>query len=138
MHFLTISQLARKAEVNIQTIYYYEKRGLILSPGRTLNGHRRFPQETIHRILFIRKAKSYGFTLKETSELGRYFWKAGKDCLKAKKRIKDKIETLKNTARVFAKNAECLERLLELCGNNCGRQSCPLLECFTKNVVFKP
>ncbi|OGS37065.1 MAG: hypothetical protein A2293_01345 [Elusimicrobia bacterium RIFOXYB2_FULL_49_7] len=130
MPLLTIGQLARQAKVNVQTIYYYEKRGLIPSSLRTGNGHRRFPPATILRLLFIRKAKNYGFTLKEISALGCCFWKTRKDCRKGKKKITDKIEMLKKTSRKFVQHAEYLNKMLKLCANNCDRQNCSLLARF--------
>lgn len=63
-HYLR-GELAREANVNIETLRYYEKHGLLQEPLRTASGYRQYTDETLSRILFIQNAKSCGFTLKE-------------------------------------------------------------------------
>ena len=62
---LTIRQVANAEKVNLETVRYYEKRGLIVEPLRTESGYRRFPDEAIERISFIKRAQELGFTLEE-------------------------------------------------------------------------
>lgn len=69
MHNLTIGQLAKKAHVNIETIRYYERRGLIPEPPRSESGYRHYSQDSVIRIQFIIHAKELGFSLKDVSEL---------------------------------------------------------------------
>src|SRR5690625_8024921 len=65
MEGLTISQVAKEANVNIETIRYYERRELISEPPRTESGYRKFPQEVVEDIKFIKRTQDLGFTLKE-------------------------------------------------------------------------
>ncbi|MEK5237117.1 MerR family transcriptional regulator [Paenibacillus sp. FSL L8-0470] len=58
-------ELAKEANVNIETLRYYEKHGLLPAPQRTASGYRQYTQETLNRIVFIQNAKSCGFTLRE-------------------------------------------------------------------------
>jgi MerR family copper efflux transcriptional regulator len=69
MKGLTIGALAREAGVNVETIRYYERRGLLAKPARPESGYRQYPQETITRLLFIKRAQALGFSLKEIGEL---------------------------------------------------------------------
>ncbi|MCD8502155.1 MAG: MerR family transcriptional regulator [Bacillaceae bacterium] len=69
MKGLTISQVAREANVNIETIRYYERRGLISEPPRTESGYRKFPQEVVNDIKFIKRTQDLGFTLEEIKSL---------------------------------------------------------------------
>lgn len=62
---LTIGRVARLAEVGIDTIRFYERRGLLPEPQRTESGYRLYPPETITRLHFIRRAKALGFSLDE-------------------------------------------------------------------------
>ena len=62
-------QLAEAAGVNRQTLRYYEKRGLLAEPDRTLGGHRLYPTETLTVLRVIKTAQSLGFTLDEVAEL---------------------------------------------------------------------
>ena len=66
---LTISQLARLASVNVETIRFYERQGLISKPPRGSSGFRHFPYEAVDAIRFIRMAKSLGFSLPEIQKL---------------------------------------------------------------------
>ena len=66
---LTVSQLARQASVKATTVRYYERRGLLLAPFRSLSGYRLYPDDSVRRLRFIKHAKDLGFTLKEIDEL---------------------------------------------------------------------
>ena len=66
---LTIGGLATAAGVDIGTIRYYERRGLLASPARTGAGYRQFTADDVWRLAFIRRAKALGFTLTEIGEL---------------------------------------------------------------------
>ncbi|MEK4042915.1 MerR family transcriptional regulator [Paenibacillus sp. FSL H8-0048] len=59
------SELAKEAQLNMETLRFYEKKGLIPLPQRSAGGYRLYPEETLLRIAFIRNAKSCGFTLQE-------------------------------------------------------------------------
>ena len=69
MSVLTIGQLARQASVKSTTVRYYERRGLLLAPSRSLSGYRLYPEESVRRLRFIKHAQDLGFTLKEIIEL---------------------------------------------------------------------
>ena len=66
---LTIGRLATLVDVNVETIRYYQRLGLIETPEKPLKGHRVYPQETKIRIRFIKRAKRLGFTLEEILDL---------------------------------------------------------------------
>jgi MerR family transcriptional regulator, Zn(II)-responsive regulator of zntA len=66
---LTISQVARKLGINIQTIYFYEKKGLISTVNRSESGYRLFTVEDVEIISFIIRNKKLGLTLEEIREL---------------------------------------------------------------------
>ncbi|MFZ3579066.1 MerR family transcriptional regulator [Virgibacillus sp. DJP39] len=69
MEGLTISQVAKEANVNIETIRYYERRGLISEPPRTEARYRKFPLEVVGNIKFIKRTQDLGFTLEEIKNL---------------------------------------------------------------------
>ena len=79
---LRSGQVARAAGVNQQTLRYYERRGLLAEPHRTLGGHRLYPAETVTVLRVIKMAQRLGFTLDEVAELleaGRPGHQAGPD-----------------------------------------------------------
>jgi DNA-binding transcriptional MerR regulator len=66
---LRSGQVAARAGVNLQTLRYYERRGLIAEPQRTSGGHRAYPPETVTLLTVIKAAQRLGFTLAEVAEL---------------------------------------------------------------------
>ena len=66
---LTIGRLAKAAGVNVETIRYYQREGLLAEPEKPLQGYRVYPPETVARLHFIKRAKELGFTLREIREL---------------------------------------------------------------------
>lgn len=66
---MTIGQLARAGGVNVETVRYYQRRGLLITPGKPVSGVRRYTAETLGRLRFIKRAQELGFTLREIAEL---------------------------------------------------------------------
>lgn len=69
MRSLTIGQVAKAANVNVETIKYYEKRGLLSEPERSPSGYRLFTHDAVEDLLLIRKAKQIGFKLHEIKHI---------------------------------------------------------------------
>ncbi len=69
MKSLTIGHLAKEAGVNLETVRYYERRGLLPKPPRSASGYRLFPSDAARRLRFIRRAQELGFSLNEIREL---------------------------------------------------------------------
>jgi DNA-binding transcriptional MerR regulator len=69
MNNLTISQLAKHAGVNVETVRYYERRGLLPAPQRSASCYRHYSQDDVAYLRFIRRAQTLGFSLKEIVEL---------------------------------------------------------------------
>ncbi|MBZ0137597.1 MAG: heavy metal-responsive transcriptional regulator [Planctomycetes bacterium] len=68
---MTVGELARRADVNLETVRFYEKQRLLPQPERTSGGHRLYTDTDIERLQFIQRAKWVGFTLKEIRTLMR-------------------------------------------------------------------
>src|SRR5712691_6112805 len=66
---LTIGPVANAADVNVQTIRYYERRGLVPTPRRTRSGYRQYTDDAVARLRFIMHAQELGFSLQEVQEL---------------------------------------------------------------------
>ena len=65
----TISKIAKEIGINIETVRFYERKGLIKQPVKPLQGYRQYPTETVNRIRFIRRSQELGFTLNEIEGL---------------------------------------------------------------------
>ena len=66
---LTIGRLAKAAEVNIETIRHYQRKGLIVEPEKPLGGFRHYPDTSVDRIRFVKRAQQLGFSLEEIKQL---------------------------------------------------------------------
>jgi MerR family mercuric resistance operon transcriptional regulator len=66
---LTISKVAAEVGVNVETIRFYERKGLIKQPPKPTQGFRQYPIETVQRIRFIKGSQALGFTLSEIASL---------------------------------------------------------------------
>ncbi len=109
MEFLTIGQLAKEANVNIETIRFYERRGLIPEPPRQESGYRQYTPDYAIRIKFIKRAQEVGFTLKEVGELlslrvePRTYIAAKKQASAKITDIQDKVRSLKDIKAALSK-----------------------------------
>jgi DNA-binding transcriptional MerR regulator len=66
---MKIGELAAKAAVNIQTVRFYERRGILQEPARTTSGYRSYGENDLETLCFIRRSQGLGFTLQEISQL---------------------------------------------------------------------
>jgi DNA-binding transcriptional MerR regulator len=66
---LRTGEVAERAGVNVETLRYYERRGLLAEPARSVGGHRTYPPETVTLLAIIKAAQRLGFTLDEVAEL---------------------------------------------------------------------
>jgi MerR family mercuric resistance operon transcriptional regulator len=87
----TIGQLAKAANVNLETIRYYERRGLIPEPPRNLSGHRQYSDDAVLRTKFIKRSQQLGFSLKEISEILSLRMEPGITCGDIKAKVEAKM-----------------------------------------------
>ena len=128
METLTIGQLAKKVNVNVQTIRYYERRGLILDPPRTKSGYRKYSQDSVARIQFIINAKELGFSLTEISELLSLRIDSYNTCDDVKRIAKVKIADIEKKIRSLHKIKRALQKLKRECNQRNPVSKCPILE----------
>ncbi len=125
---LTIGQLAKRAGVNIETIRYYERRGLIPKPSRRESGYRQYTWETVTRIQFIKRAKELGFSLREILELLSLRLDPATTCGDVKKRAEVKIADIEEKIRILQGMKKALVTLTMDCKGSAPVNECPILE----------
>lgn len=123
-----VGEVARQAGVNLQTIRYYEKRGLLPRPPRTASNYRLYPQDAVRRVQFIKRAQELGFTLKEIKEL--LSLRAAQDarCSDVRKRTQAKILDIKVKLRTLEAMRKALTRLIGECSGKGPVTECPILD----------
>ena len=123
---LTISQLARLGGVNLETVRYYEREGLIPQPPRTRAGYRIFPADAPRRLRFIKRAQDLGFSLSEIREL--LSLRPSRDRAKVRARAQSKIADVEQKIEALQGMKKVLGSLIERC-DRCGPTGdCPILE----------
>ncbi len=128
METLTIGQLARHAGVNVETLRYYERRGLIPEPPRKESGYRQYPPEDVARIRFIKRPKELGFTLKEISDLLTLRVDPETSCDDVRRRAETKIADTEEKIRALQTIKEALTKLAASCSGSGPSSECPILE----------
>lgn len=130
METLSIGQLAKKAKLNIQTIRYYERRGLIAEPPRLESGYRQYSQSDLARLRFIKHAKELGFSLREIMELLSLRVDPNTTCADVKKRTEAKLADVEEKILALQRIRKALGHLVGLCRGRGPTSECPILEAF--------
>lgn len=127
---LTIGKLPEAARVNIETIRYYQRRGLLDEPAKPLSGHRRYPADMSKRVRFIKRAQALGFTLSEVGGL------LGLDetyaCTKTRALAPHKLALIEQKMADLAVMQQVLSGLVQQCDAGDGGAACPIIDVLTQ------
>ena len=134
---LTISQVASAADVNVETIRYYERRGLVPAPRRTPSGYRQFAEDAVTRLRFIKHAQDLGFSLKEIQELLALRVRHGGACDTVQRKTRQKIELVEQRIRDLQRIKRTLGRLAAACAARRRTDECPILEALEDHAVAR-
>lgn len=127
---MKIGQVAKQAEVGIETIRFYERKGLLAQPPRAPGGYRAYPKEAVAKIRFIKRAKDLGFTLSEIAELLSLQANPNANCADVKHRAMAKISTIQQRLQDLQKMLRALSQLVTSCSGSGPIDNCPIIECF--------
>ena len=127
MRTLTSGQLAREAEVGVETIRFYEREGLIVEPPRRVSGYRQFPCETVDHVRFIRRGKALGFSLKEIRDLLTLRVARGTTCQQVKDRAEAKITDIEEKISDLQRMKRALKKLAASCSGKGPIDECPII-----------
>ncbi len=127
---LKIGELAQQGQVNLQTIRYYEREGLLPKPPRLLSGYRVFTSDAVRRVRFIKRAQELGFSLKEIKELLSIRFDPKGDCSDVRKLAKAKVIDIDQKIRTLQAMRKVLGKLATACPGRGPLHECPILESF--------
>lgn len=122
---MSIGMLAQQAGVNVETIRFYQRRGLLAQPPRPYGGIRRYQPSDEERITFIKSAQRLGFSLDEIRGLLRL--EDGTHCHEARELAVGKIELIRTRLRDLRSMEQVLNQLIRECGRGKRRIQCPLI-----------
>jgi MerR family mercuric resistance operon transcriptional regulator len=123
---LTIGKLANAVGVNVETIRYYQRVGLLDEPVKPLGGHRRYSVEDAKRLRFIRRAQALGFTLFEIAILLRL--DEGCACSEARKLAARRLALIEKKISDLNAMQQSLGAILQQCGIAGEGKTCPIID----------
>ena len=130
MENFTIGKLAKQSGVNVETVRFYERKGLIKQPSKK-SGFRKYPAEDVAKIKFIKRAQELGFTLNEVKELMKLRIRSGSTCGQVKKKTDAKIIEIQSKISDLNKMMAVLTKLSRACrGKDRSTSECPVLDSF--------
>ena len=125
MSELTIGSLADEAGVNVETIRYYQRRGLMPEPDRPAHGYRRYGATTVKRVRFIKRAQALGFTLEEIG--GLLELDEAHACAETRELASHKLEAIETKLADLAAMRKALTALLCQCDAGAMKGNCPII-----------
>ncbi len=128
METLTIGALARRADVGVETVRFYEREGLLSRPVRPPAGYRKYPQQAVERIRFIRHAQSLGFTLEDIAGLLALKLTAGSSCAAVRGKAAAKLADVEDRIARLEEIRAALEKLVASCPGRGSVATCTILE----------
>ncbi len=129
MNNLTISKAATKAGVGVETIRFYERKGLIEQPPKPLDtGFRVYPEETVQRVRFIRQAQEIGFSLREIAELLSLRADPSADCSDVREQATMKLEEVNRKITQLEEIRGALEDLIAACPGRGALRACSIMD----------
>jgi len=128
---LTIGKLAKQANVTIETIRYYQRKGLLVEPDKPETGYRLYPTDAISRLRFIKRAQQAGFSLKEITELLSL---DGEHCADAQKMAEQKRQQIDDQLKDLTALRNVLDTLVKGCQQDKSTGHCSLIDALSNQV----
>jgi MerR family mercuric resistance operon transcriptional regulator len=122
---LTIGALARAADVGVETIRFYQRRGLLCAPARPHGSVRRYGHAALARLRFVRRSQQLGFSLDEIAELLRL--DDGTHCNEARTLAESKLADVRRKLEDLRRIEQALNELVDRCSATKGKVKCPLI-----------
>ena len=123
---MTIGQLAKVAGVGVETIRYYQRRGLLDTPSPPMGGRRHYDDEVVRQIAFIRRAQLLGFSLDEITRLIAI--SDGRECAKGRAHAQEKAGELAARIAELQRMMRQLNSLVKRCDARAKGEKCPFIQ----------
>jgi Hg(II)-responsive transcriptional regulator len=131
---MRIGQAAERAGVNVQTLRFYERTGLLPEPSRRPSGYRQYDTDTVRLVHFIKNAQELGFSLRDISELIA-LRKNPKNCSRAGMLALAKVEEIDRRLKRLNAMRKTLAELAKACQEGDANHECPIIEALTDGHV---
>lgn len=131
---MKIGELAQKAHVNIDTVRYYERQGLLPEPQRLDSGYREYAAVDVSRLRFVRRAKALGFTLVEIRELLELSRCRDEDMATMKAAAMQKLQDVEEKLAELTRIRNGLKVLVASCPGHGALEQCPILSALAEDM----
>lgn len=135
---IRIGEVAARAGVNVQTLRFYERRGLLKPPARRPSGYREYSPEAVRVVRFIKRAQELGFTLAEIEELLRLRADRRASCPEVRAAGSAKIADIDQKIRGLRAMRRALQVLVDSCRRDGSTRECPILEALDDGPRTRP
>lgn len=132
---MTIGQVAIRAGVHVQTVRFYERKGLIEKAPRSASGYRQYTAETVRRIRFIKHAQEVGFSLREIDDLFSLRLDPDTTCSDIQQQALRKVAEIEERMASLEQMKQALTTLALQCGANKTLSDCPILDALDEHKV---
>ncbi len=136
---MTIGKVARKAGVNVQTLRYYERIGLMKPSGRGESGYRFYHSDAVQRLSFIKHAQQLGFSLEDIGALLDLRVSDPSHCPEVRRKAEAKMEDVRARIKRLKRMEQVLEELIQSCVERLETDPCPILKSLqAEGVEIRP
>lgn len=132
---MKIGELAKRAGVLVDTVRYYERQGLLPEPERQPSGYRRYQDEDVMRLCFVRRAKALGFTLEEIRELLALSSHHEDDMGSLKHAAEQKLANVEAKLAELGRIRDGLRTLITACPGHGALETCPILHALNEDAA---
>jgi DNA-binding transcriptional MerR regulator len=132
---LRTGQVAKASGVNIQTVRFYEREGLLAPPKRSASGYRQYTDDAVRIVTFVKRAQELGFTLREAKQLLRLRSLGPKRAEAATSAAEKKLRAIDEKLRDLTAMRAALASLVDSCKRSGGPLTCPILEALENSRV---
>lgn len=136
MSGLTIGEVAERANVHMETLRYYERRGLVARPPRSASNYRLYPEDAVRRVRFIKRAQELGFSLNDIKELLSLRADPEAGCAEVRACAEAKIKDIDAKIGALTAMKYALSTLVAACSGEGPLTDCPILESLETQEVI--
>lgn len=124
---LKIGRVAQEAGINLETVRFYERQGLLPKPPRNASGYRLYPADAVRRLKFIKRAQELGFSLREIGELLALRVSPLTSKAEIRRRTESKIADIESKIKILESMKQSLQKMAESCSLCASDSECPIL-----------
>ncbi len=123
-----VGEVAKRAAVNLQTIHFYERKGLLPKPPRSASNYRIYSDHAVQRVRFVKRAQELGFSLRDIKELLSLRARPGTRCADIRAQASVKVREIDEKTGALQRMRKALTKLIGECSGKGPVSECPILE----------